>query len=166
MAVFIPKNIIIESKYTQGKEYRLVSTYNEYQGYYYEMNGRAFAGKEFNVNAIELISFSSTNINPLLTNPSTYVYGVFTKTTKLTSSTIVNTLVTDNDPNIDLPGEETYYAKKLNQIPYSIKKIDKSTYTTLQSDPFYETTVLNAYYSNSTQAERQMPGIKAFLGIQ
>ena len=44
MSVRIPSNQIVKSKYTIGKEYMFESTYREYQGYYYELNGKLFAG--------------------------------------------------------------------------------------------------------------------------
>ena len=167
MSIKLPKNIIIESKYTQGNEYMFLTTYKKYQGYYYELNGKIFAGKEFDVFAPELIKLTSSNVNPLLINSATYIYGILSKNFKtISNSSKVNSIVKDNDPNLDSSGEETYYAKKINEIPYSIKQINKATYDNLQSDLFYKTTILNADQSNLEQAEKQIPGLKAFLGIE
>jgi len=55
MALRIPKNQIITGKYTLGKEYVILSSYAPYQGYYYNLNGRTFAGKEFDPKAPEII---------------------------------------------------------------------------------------------------------------
>jgi hypothetical protein len=166
MSIKIPKNIIIESKYTQGKEYMTVETYKEYQGYYYELNGKIFAGKEFDVFAPELMKFTSNKINPLLTKLSTYVYGVIAGSNNLLPSTIINTVVTNSNLIKSYVNTETYYAKKINEIPYSIKQIDKATYDNLQSNPFYKTVVLNPNKPDLEQAEKQIPGLKAFLGIE
>ena len=75
MSIRIPKNIIVESKYTIGNEYILLSSYQQYQGYYYEMNGKYFAGKEFDQNAPELQKILSSKSNNLLTLASTFLFG-------------------------------------------------------------------------------------------
>ena len=54
MSIRIPQNQIVY-KYTIGKEYMYTNTYREYQGHYYELNGRFFVGKEFNINSLELV---------------------------------------------------------------------------------------------------------------
>jgi hypothetical protein len=166
MSLKIPKNIIIESKYTQGKEYMTINTYKEYQGYYYELNDRVFAGKEFDVFAPELMRFSSNKINPLLTRLSTYVYGTLSQKQNDILSTVINVLSTDTNPNTDKSGEDTYYTRKINETPYSIKQITKETYTNTLKDPIYQSVIVKADYSNIDQAEQQIPGLKAFLGIQ
>ena len=166
MSLKIPKNIIIESKYTQGKEYITIDTYKEYQGYYYELNDRVFAGKEFDVFAPELIRISSNKVNPLLTRLSTYVYGALSQKQNDILSTVINVLSTDTNPNTDKSGEDTYYTRKINEIPYSIKQITKETYTNTLKDPIYQSVIVKADYSNIDQAEQQIPGLKAFLGIQ
>jgi len=166
MSLKIPKNIIIEAKYTQGKEYMTVNTYKEYQGYYYELNDKIFAGKEFDVFAPELMRLSSNKINPLLTRLSTYAYAALSQKQNDILSTIINVLATDTNPNTDKSGEETYYTRKINEIPYSIKQISKETYTNTLKDPIYQSVILKPDYSNVDEAEQQMPGLKAFLGLQ
>jgi hypothetical protein len=89
MSLKIPRNIIIEAKYTQGKEYMTIDTYKEYQGYYYELNDKIFAGKEFDVFAPELIRLSSNKINPLLTRLSTYAYAALSQKQNDILSTII-----------------------------------------------------------------------------
>ena len=76
MSIRIPKNIIVESKYTSGNEYMFKSTQKEYKGYYYEMNGKIFAGREFKINSNELLKINIKNINPLLSRATTSVYGL------------------------------------------------------------------------------------------
>jgi hypothetical protein len=77
----VPSNIIIENKYTLGKELIYAKTYEEYQGYYYEINDKLFAGREFDPKALQLIRINSADVNPLRFNPKTATYGNLTKTT-------------------------------------------------------------------------------------
>jgi hypothetical protein len=65
MGFRVPKNKIIKSKYTSGKEYMFVSTYREYQGYYYESNGKIYAGETYDSAAPELIRINSSNVEQL-----------------------------------------------------------------------------------------------------
>jgi hypothetical protein len=166
MALRIPKNLIVTSKYTSGGEYMFKSTQKEYKGYYYELNGNFFAGKEYKSNANELLKININNINPFLSRASTSTYG-FLSNIKLNniSSIVINTLATDNDPNVDKSGEDTYYTRKINETPYSIKQIDEETYINTLKNPLQKSVILKADYSNIDQAEQQIPGLKAFLGI-
>jgi hypothetical protein len=159
----IPANIIIKNQYTVGKEYMYVSSYKEYQGYYYEMNNKFFAGKTFSENSLELIRISSDNVNTLLTQPSTYVYGLISKkSSKELSSPKFNSIIKSN-LDTDQEAVETYYAKKLNVNPTLIKQISKETFQSLASDPFYQVISIAPDYSNLDEAEKQMPGIKTFV---
>ena len=54
MGVRIPQNQIVY-KHTAGGEYMFESTYKEYQGPYYEMSGKIFAGKEVTTSAPVLV---------------------------------------------------------------------------------------------------------------
>jgi hypothetical protein len=155
----VPKNIIVNSKYTQGNEYMYKNTQESYQGYYYELNGKTFVGKTFDVYSLELVRMTPNNFNTLLTKASTYVYGA------ISGIKIPNTLI----PSVVLTNEsseETYYVRKINEIPYSIKQITKETYINTLKDPIYQSVILKPDYSNIDQAEQQMPGLKAFLGLQ
>jgi hypothetical protein len=159
MGLRVPQNQIVTSKYTAGKEYMFVSTYREYKGYYYELNGKLFAGKEFNPNNVELMKLNSDNVNKLRTNPSTYLYGtisnvVLNKTTKIAS--------------IPFTGAVTrYFAKKINLDPIIIKEISKETFEQTQSDPLYQTLIVENSSSLTDKQldnlDKKMPGIKAYL---
>ena len=74
----IPSNIITENQYTAGKEYMYLTTYKEYIGYYYIINDKYFTGKTYNSNSssFELIKIEKENTNLLLTQASTYIYGL------------------------------------------------------------------------------------------
>jgi hypothetical protein len=167
MAIRIPQNQIVESKYTVGKEYLLLSTHKEYQGYYYELNNKTFAGKEFNTNAPEIIKITSDKVNPLLLNTATYLYGLLSKV-KI-NNTKFNSLSKLDDPDIDTFPDitevtNTYYSKKINSN--IIKQISKETFSELQSNPLYVTTSVNPDNSNIDEADKIIPGLKDFILVK
>jgi hypothetical protein len=164
MSVKIPQNIIVESKYTQGNEYMFIDTNREYQGYYYEINGKTFAGKDFDIYSPELQKITPLNINPFLNKAASYVYGLLSNNNNFRLP-MFNSLPKNNNPFTDQSDEEIYYIKKINEIPIKIKQVDKDTYNQIVSNSFYQTIILKANYSNIDQAEQQMPGLKAFLGV-
>jgi hypothetical protein len=158
----IPSNII-KTNYTAGKEYMYATSYKEYQGYYYEINNKFYVGKTYNSDSKELLKIEPKNINTLLTRASTYVYGLISgvKSSQLSSPKFISFPKTNLD--IDTEGDETYYAKKLNTNPILIKQIDKKAFDELKQDPFHQVVSLKADHSNLDQANKQMPGLKAFL---
>ena len=174
MGLRIPKNQIQEKKYTNGKEYMFETTYREYKGYYYEVNGRLFAGEEVTTNSPILIPIKSPNVNSLLTNASTYVYGVIsnfklknTKVTGIPKLDIDNTVA----PGVTLPegkvGDTSLNFYCQSSIdPSKIKEIDENTFKTLQEDPLYKTSFVGTY-NNITQtlnqAEKQISNITLFV---
>jgi hypothetical protein len=161
----IPQNIITENQYTAGKEFMYVATYKEYIGYYYIANDRYFTGKTYNSNSssFELIKIEKENTNLLLTQASTYIYGLLSKNSTKNLSLPKFNSVPKSNLDIDQEGVETYYAKQLNVTPILIKQINKDTFNSLQSNSFYEVVSINPSYSNLDEAEKKMPGIKAFL---
>ncbi len=173
MGLRIPPNQIVESKYTSGNEYMFAKTYKEYKGYYYEMNGKNFAGKEFNVNNPEIIKIDNPTNNKLKFNPSTYIYGAISGV-QLVTQIATPYFFKPTESDIQKGQVTRYFAKKTNENPFIIKEINQDTYKTLQSDPLYQTTsiifIFSPGYPNGLpqsidDAEKQMPGIKAFLGL-
>jgi len=163
MSIRIPQNIIVEAKYTIGKEYIFVNSYKEYQGYYYELNGKLFAGKEFNQFAPEIKKIEVKNINKFLTNASTFIYGIISGASTLNATKPFNSV--SKTSSYELNGKSTYYVKKINEVPIKIKQVEEDIFYTLQKDPFYQTIILLPLNNNIDQAEQQMPGLKAFLGV-
>jgi hypothetical protein len=188
MGLRVPQSQIVTSKYTSGKEYIFNSTYREYIGYYYELNGKLFAGKEFSTVASELIKIDSNKVNNLLTHPSTYIYGkisgVKIPQNKITSFPLTTPNANDFPQLLsENPGVNSKVASVVSLDPFSnnlvqfycskinsniIKLIDENIYVKLQNDPLYQTTFIGTY-NNKTQtsevAETQLPGINAFLGL-
>jgi len=158
----VPANLI-KTNYTAGKEYMYLTSYKEYQGYYYEMNNKFWVGKTYNSNSKELVKIELKNINTLLAQASTYVYGLVSgiKSSQLSSPKFNSLPKTDLDT--DTEGDETYYTKKLNVNPTIIKQINKETFDKLKQDPFYQVISLKPDRSNLNQADKQMPGLKSFL---
>lgn len=164
MPLKIPQNQIVKSQYTSGGEYMFISTQNEYQGYYYELNGKIFAGKEFNTNNPEIVKIQSDSFNKLLGKASTYVYGKISGA-KIKNS-IVKSLPKSDNPNINDVGTK-FYCSKVNISPILIKEIDEQTYINLQKDPLYKITYTGTYndkFQSIDEAEKQLPGVKAFIG--
>lgn len=167
MGIRIPKNQTVESKYTSGGEFMFASTQNEYKGYYYEINGKTFAGEKFNPNNSEIIKIKSDKYNPLLGKAATYLYGRISGV-KLNQSRFSSSPVSSNLNLLDKGGEYMlqFYCKKINSN--IIKAIDEEIYISLQKDPLYQKTFIGIY-NNTNQtpddAEQQLPGIKAFLGL-
>ena len=166
----IPSNLIT-SKYTSGNEYMYADTYQEYQGYYYLYGNKKHVGKEFSVNAPELIEINSNKVNSLLNNPSTFVYGLISNF-NLVKNKISSIPHNDSDetPTKDNPNEPyvipSFYCKKINEKNIKIKEIDEKTYKSLQQNPLYQTTYVG-FYNNTNQfleeAEKQLPGLTLFL---
>jgi hypothetical protein len=162
MALRIPSNQIVTSKYTVGKEYLVLSTHKEYQGYFYEINNKFFAGKEFNTSALELIKIDSDKVNSLLLNPATATYGKLSGI-KLKNNKITSQPVGGNSKEGNLE-EVNFYCKKINTN--LIKKIDGETYDLLQNDPLYQITFVGKYNSQNKlleEAEQEVPGISDWV---
>lgn len=160
MALRIPQNQI-QFKYTSGGEYLYVDSYKEYQGHYYEANGKTFAGKKFNSNSPSLIKKDSNNINFLKLNPKTAVYA---NISNLTSTlTKIVSLPVLNDSDLDKEEIDTFYIQKIGSN--IIKRVDQITYEKVIKNPLYIGVVITPGYFNLDQADKIMPGIKAFLSV-
>jgi hypothetical protein len=159
MAIKIPSNQIIASKYTIGKELIVESTYKNYQGYYYEFNSSYYAGKEFSTKAPKLIKVTSDKVNVLKNNPNTSVYGNLSKTfLPLNDNKIVSIPFSYNEGM-------RYFIKKVNDS--IIKEISKQTFEQFNSNPIYQTLSFNFTYSITqkelTELDKKMPGIKDYV---
>ena len=168
MSVRIPKNQIL-IKYTTGGEYLLVSNYKDYQGYYYELNNRYFAGKEFNVNAPEIIKKSSDRVNGLIVNPLTSTYGKLTKTS-ITNNNITSIPFSPSADDLAKPFIPRYFIKKTQQNPPIIKEVDYNTFTKVKTDPLYQTIKVNFSYGltdeDLNKLDIKMSGIGAYLASE
>jgi len=159
----IPSNII-EIKYTSGNEFVFSFNYKYYQGYYYELNDRIFAGKEFNINAPKLIKANSKEINPLLTSVKTLVYGSLSKI-KL-NNTPPSSIISKGN----IKGGIRYFSKKNNTNPILIREITEEIFKQYQNNPLYQTISIDfpegGYFGEQQSlddANKIMPGIKAFI---
>lgn len=155
MAIRIPQNQIV-NKYTAGKEYILETTYEEYIGYYYDLNNRTFAGKEFNPNALILIKNTPENTNKLLSNPLTNLYGQ-----------ISNIIINNSTPSSFVYNYESdvrYFIYQINKK--IIKEINKDTFEAFKVNPLYNSVSLSFTSGFNDQeiniAERKIPGIREF----
>ena len=169
MAIRIPKNIIVESKYTIGNEYILLSSYQRYQGYYYEMNGKYFAGKEFDQNAPELQKIISPKSNSLLKIASGFLFGKLSGININQKNTPTSVIYQATQEDYNRGYSIRYFYKKINITPIIIKETNKENYDLLINDPLYQVVSIKwdgvRFNTNLEEAEKQMPGLKAFLGV-
>jgi hypothetical protein len=158
-----PSNIIVKNQYTIGKEFIYSDTYENYQGYYYEINSRYFIGKVFNPNAREILKLNSDKVDRLRLNSLTSIFGKLSKV-KLSNNKLSSFIYTGKN-------SIRYFAKKLNNNPILIKEIDKNTFDSIQQDdPIYQTISIKfpigGYFEGQKsldEAEKKMPGIKTFI---
>jgi hypothetical protein len=162
----IPKSQIVTGKYTMGKEFVLLPAQTPYQGYYYELNNKTFAGKDFNYKAPEIIKITSDKFNPLLSNPKTKTYATITQI-KPEDPKIKSIPFAPTPEDLSKPFIVRYFAKKLNNTPISIKEISEENFNEIQFSSIYQTLKVNFTYHMSDKElndlDKTMPGIKAFL---
>lgn len=138
--MYYPKSQIKSNLYTNGGEYILSTTKEEYKGYYYEIsNGNKYTGKTPQDGPnIYLTSITSTlynNAPPIDNNniPDSNIYTVgepHSTTLPTRSLPLYNpTLPTDQDKSLGVFSR--YFCKKTNELIYL--EINKQTYTNLIS---------------------------------
>lgn len=136
-------------------------TQNEYMGYYYEFNGKLFAGKEFNISNPEILKINPNNYNKLLGNPLTYVYGIISGN-KISSLSNIPSYYFNKDTTNNV---FRYFTKKINNN--IIKEINEDTFKRIQNDSLYISVSL-FYNSNFNEndlkaAEKRIPGITEYI---
>jgi hypothetical protein len=159
----IPNNIIVKNQYTIGNEFVDPTTNISYQGYYYELNGSFFQGKEFNPSSPKLIR--KANENTLLNNPLT---ATFSKVSGITSQQLQPPLITSTPLGISIDREVLFFVKQLNIDPPLIKRIDEETYRSLKasSPPLYQVIFIGTFENrtlSTEEANQQMSGLKDYL---
>ena len=164
----VPKNIIQTGKYTSGGEFVEELSNKPYQGYYYELNGSLYTGKEYSVNAVKIIKKQAQN--QLYNNSNTAMFSFMSGITSQQLSVPPINSINNNVLNgygIQPPSTK-FFAQKINVNPIIIKEIDEKSYTSLQGTPLYKTTFIGSYNGvNQTidKAEAQIPGLKTFLSV-
>lgn len=156
-----PSNLVVESKYTAGKEFKETLSLKDYQGYYYEYNNSYFAGETFDVNAVELTPTRLRQPSPFLSSLTSFAYSTI-------AGAVANTVVNNIKPqsyNYQYDSNTRYYSYSIkDQI---IKEINKENFDALQSNPLF-TTVSLSYNGGFNkieldEAEKKIPGIKTFV---
>lgn len=108
----VPANIISENLYTIGGEFVYANSYENYQGYYYEINDKFFVGKVFDPFAPRLLKLDSSDIDPLRLNPQTSKFAGLRRT-RIPSNRI-------SSIPLELTGGEKYLAKQIGSNPVRI----------------------------------------------
>lgn len=156
----VPKNIIQTGKYTSGGEFVEELSNKPYQGYYYELNGSLYTGKEYSVNAVKIIKKQAQN--QLYNNSNTAMFSFMSGITSQQLSVPPINSVSINTTST------RFFAQKINVNPIIIKEVDEKSYISLQGTLLYKTTFIGNYNGvNQTidQANAQMPGLKTFLSV-
>jgi hypothetical protein len=136
--MYFPKSQIKSNLYTNGGEYILSTTKNEYKGYYYEISsGKKYTGKTPQDGPnILLLNFTSPLLSPPTTNIPTdptnnTIYSInktISKSLPDRSLPLFNpTLPTQQEKNVGL--FTRYFCKKNNELIYL--EINKETFTKL-----------------------------------
>ena len=140
--MFYPKSQIKSNLYTNGSEYILSTTKENYIGYYYQVSsGKSYTGKSPNDKPNTLL----IPINTLLPTNTPYTENTQTPSDQITllpeenynlnNSTILRSLPIPN-PNVPTQKDyslgvfQRYFCKKNNELIYI--EIDKKTYDSLQ----------------------------------
>lgn len=153
----IPSNIIQTGKYTIGKEFVNKKTHLPYQGYYYEINNRFFAGKEFSNDAPELVKISSLASNSLF-NLGALLFERLSKLNIKTDKPL--SFLFNYQSNV------RFFLAKNNVNPILIKEVDEETFKQFQENPSYSSIALTYdggfNVTELKEAEKKIPGITAF----
>jgi hypothetical protein len=135
---FYPKSQIKQNLHTNGGEYILSTTKEEYKGYYYEISsGKRYTGKSPNDTPnilLELIvspsAIPNTNTTPTITTDTFNVYSVLNKPLpERTIPQFQQTIPTQKDQQLGVFSR--YFCKKTNEIKYI--EINQTTFSQLQS---------------------------------
>lgn len=164
----LPKNQSIKLNYTALKEgYVYLKTNEPYVGYYYEINGRTFAGRTFSSEAPEIIKFDANDNNALLRNPDTEMYAKLSGMTVNDKVKITSLPFSFEDTNVD-------WAEPIDELPRNryfirhiitgvIQHVDQDTYKRLSIDPLYQAEILYSDKNDIDEMDKRMPGLKSFL---
>lgn len=159
----IPNNIIVKNKYTVGNEFVDPTTNLSYQGYYYELNGSFFQGKEFRTDAPKIIRKQEENT--LLNDPST---AAFSRISGITSQQLQPLKIPSSPQSFNGNRGTRFFVKQINAYPTSIKEINEETFKLLNTkpSPFYQAIFVGEYnnqFLSISQANQQMSGLETFL---
>jgi hypothetical protein len=164
----VPKNIIQTGKYTSGGEFVEEKTNKPYQGYYYELNGSLYTGREYSIDAIKIIK--KQDQNQLYNSSNTALFSLVSGITSQQLLTPpINSINVNNlyDEGIPLDSSTRFFTQKINVNPIIIKEVDEKSYIYVQGNPLYKTTFTGIYNNinqSLIQANDQMPGLRTFLG--
>ena len=158
------------NKYTIGDEFVLASSKIDYQGYYYEFQGKLFVGKTFNILAPEIVKKEPTFEVPFEgEDESSRIISFMSTSSKFPSLPLNNpnnpvVLAIDMQENTD---SFRYFAKQVNTNPILIKEINRETFNSLRLNPLYQTLAIPIRFIEDPvsleKANKIMFGIKDFL---
>jgi len=159
------------NKYTIGDEFVLASSKADYQGYYYEFQGKFFIGKTFDAFSPEIVKKEPTFEMSFEEGEDDNSRSIsFMSTSSKFPSLPLNNpnnpvvLAIDIQDNTD---SFRYFAKQVNTSPILIKEISKETFDSLRLNPLYQTLAIPVEVIEDPisleRANKIMFGIKDFL---
>ena len=96
----------------------------------------------------------------MLNNSSTALFSAISGITSQVLRAVKTPAIQSNIESNSVPIR--YFMRQVNVQPVTIKEISKEAYDSVQGNPLYQTTFVSKDQSID-QAERQLPGVKAFL---
>lgn len=170
-----PKNRVKIGKYTQGNEYVVASSGVEYKGYYYEVNGIAYAGKDSTVYPTKiLLELSSVNFMADIASTTGFFTDAYNfAMSNLETAKLIADKAFDSKPIQQLSGvlksgTHSYIQKNGENI---IREIDPSDpmFIKFERDPTYQVVSINFTSTDVdqqiTEAEKKIPGIRTFVNL-
>ena len=136
--MYFPLSQITPNLHTNGGEFQIKSTFQEYTGYYFTVStGQIYTGRNQNDNPVLELTYLIPTINNIDINlPEVITLGdpIYNNTIKLPLNTIYKPVYNPNVPTTSdyQTGEyRRYFCKKTNEIIYI--EIDKNTFDKLVS---------------------------------
>jgi len=171
----IAKNKILENQYTSGNEFVEKVSYKPYTGYYYNMGDQFYSGKQFNINAIEIIKInpSTQKVDNLSLESLKYFFKSSDSTKNLMSSVSVikGIYFTPTAKDIENGYSTRYFVKKNNNEPILITEVNKDSYENIKNPIYTKISLIWRINGGFNQNEIDeldktgMKGIKSFLSV-
>jgi len=163
-----PKNQVLENLYTQGDEFLLVKTYDNYVGSYHSIAGKYYVGATYNPKAIELVRYTKNR------EVSAYRISQLDEEYLRIKPSILNTIKRDEFDVVKINYVETktptyrFFIQRRNEINAPILEVNKSTFNNAELCGFYNTVsilwdISKLSLLDLSQAERIIPNLSLFL---
>lgn len=158
--VYYPLSKIKANLYTQGGEYKLLSTDKDYKGFYFSTyDGKYFTEKTPSDKSEELIKYNS---GTPLTTLTSLQYG----RTDQPGTQVVHSVNVPTDKDYENGVYTRYFVRRINGDDSTIKELSQQTYSELQNNPLYilaqgEWTLTGTVEDTTTPQGFVIPGVSS-----